>query len=74
MAVFGVLAQRAPSASPWAMVWGVLLGSMLWWLLLAALVGHVRERFDDRWQRAVNLCSAALLAGFALWQLSQLLS
>jgi threonine/homoserine/homoserine lactone efflux protein len=73
MAVFGVLAELAPSASPWAMVWGVLVGSMLWWLLLAGVVGSVRERFDERWQRGVNLCSAMLLAGFALWQLSQLI-
>lgn len=68
MAVFGVLAERTQSASPWAMVGGVLVGSMLWWLLLAAVVGQVRERFDERWQRGVNLSSATLLAGFALWQ------
>ena len=70
VAVFGALAGRvAAPSSPWAMVAGVLVGSMLWWLLLAAIVGLLRERFDARWLRAVNLCSAALLAGFALWQL-----
>jgi len=70
MAVFGTLAGRAPAASPWAMVSGVLVGSVLWWILLSTLVGAVRERFDARWQRTVNLASAALLAGFALWQLA----
>ena len=30
MAVFGALAGRAPAASPWAMVSGVLVGSALW--------------------------------------------
>jgi threonine/homoserine/homoserine lactone efflux protein len=73
MAVFGALAGRAPAASPWAMVSGVLVGSALWWLILAGIVGLLRDRFDERWQRAVNLLSAALLAGLALWQLLQLL-
>jgi threonine/homoserine/homoserine lactone efflux protein len=73
LAIFGALAGRVAVASPWAMVSGVLVGSALWWLVLSTLVGLVRERFDERWQRAVNRCSALLLAGFALWQLSQLL-
>ena len=72
MAVFGALAGRAPAASPWAMVTGVLVGSALWWLILAAGVGWLRERFDARWQRAVNLASATLLGGLGLWQLGQL--
>ncbi|MFO1337191.1 MAG: LysE family transporter [Burkholderiaceae bacterium] len=74
MAVFGALAGRAPAASPWAMVAGVLVGSALWWLVLATGVGWLRDRFDERWQRAVNRCSAALLAGLGLWQLGQLIN
>lgn len=73
MAVFGALAGRAPSASPWMMVAGVLTGSALWWLILSTGVGWLRDRFDERWQRAVNLCSAALLAGLGLWQLVHLI-
>lgn len=72
MAVFGALAGRAPAASPWTMVAGVLIGSALWWLLLSTVVGWLRDRFDARWQRVVNLCSAALLTGLAAWQLAQL--
>jgi threonine/homoserine/homoserine lactone efflux protein len=72
MAVFGALAGRAPAASPWAMVAGVLVGSALWWLILATGVGWLRDRFDERWQRGVNLASAALLAGLGLWQLGHL--
>ena len=56
-----------------AFVAGVFAGSALWWLLLAAAVGRLRTRFDARWQHRVNLASAALLAGFALWQLTHLL-
>ena len=74
MAVFGALAGRAPAASPWAMVTGVLLGSALWWVVLATGVGWLRDRFDARWQRAVNRGSATLLAGLGLWQLGQLLA
>lgn len=74
MAVFGALAGRAPAASPWAMVAGVLLGSALWWVILSAGVASLRERFDARWQRSINLSSAALLAGLGLWQLGQLVT
>jgi len=72
LAVFGAIAGRTTQASPWAMVSGVLVGSALWWLFLSAAVGRLRTRFDERWQHRVNLGSAALLAGFAFWQLAQL--
>jgi len=74
LAIFGALAGRLQTASPWTMVGGVLVGSALWWVILSTVVGLVRDRFDARWQRAINLCSALLLAGFALWQLTQLIA
>jgi threonine/homoserine/homoserine lactone efflux protein len=73
IAVFGALAGRMTVSLPWVMVAGVLVGSALWWLLLSAVVGHWRERFDARWRRRVNVTSACVLAGFALWQLVALL-
>lgn len=73
MAVFSALAGAAAVASPWAMVLGVLVGSALWWCVLAWGVGRLRERFDERWQRRVNTASAVLLAALGLWQLAQLL-
>jgi len=72
IAVFGALAGRSAVASPWVMVAGVAAGSALWWFILAGAVGRLRTRFDARWQQRVNLASAALLAGFALWQLAAL--
>ncbi|WP_043816569.1 LysE family transporter, partial [Rubrivivax gelatinosus] len=72
IAVFGALAGRSAVASPWVMVAGVAAGSALWWFILAGAVGRLRTRFDARWQHRVNLASAALLAGFALWQLAAL--
>ncbi|MBE7420025.1 MAG: LysE family transporter [Ideonella sp.] len=68
VAVFGALAGRLAVSSPWTMIAGVALGSALWWLLLSTAVGLLRERFDARWRRRVNLASALVLAGFALWQ------
>lgn len=69
IAVFGTLAGRSAVNAPGTMVLGVLLGSALWWLFLSTAVGRLRERFDSRWHRRVNLTSAAFLAGFAIWQL-----
>ncbi len=68
IAVFGTLGARLANGSPWTMIAGVALGSALWWLLLSALVGRLRSRFDRRAQLWVNRVSALLLAGFALWQ------
>ncbi|NRF66004.1 LysE family transporter [Aquincola sp. S2] len=73
IAVFGALAGRLAIASPWPMIAGVLIGSALWWLFLAAAVGRLRERFDRRWRRRINQGSALLLAAFALWQWGALL-
>jgi threonine/homoserine/homoserine lactone efflux protein len=73
MAIFGAMAGRAATASPALMVAGVLVGSALWWSFLSSAVGRLRERFDAHWRRRVNLVSAAVLAGFALWQWTSLL-
>jgi threonine/homoserine/homoserine lactone efflux protein len=73
IAVFGTLGARMTVSSPWTMVAGVLLGSALWWLLLSALVGRLRSRFDARAQAWVNRVSSLLLAGCALWQLGALI-
>ncbi len=72
IAVFGALAGGMAVGSPWLMIAGVLLGSALWWLLLSSAVGLARERFDRRWRRRINQVSAAVLAGFALWQFAGL--
>lgn len=74
VAIFGAMAGRAASTSPALMVAGVFTGSALWWLFLSSAVGRLRERFDARWRRRVNRVSAAVLAGFALWQWLALLA
>ena len=69
IAVFGVLAAGVQGAvSPFTMIAGVFLGSAAWWLFLASAVSATRARFDDTWRRRVNIGSALVLAGFAVWQ------
>jgi threonine/homoserine/homoserine lactone efflux protein len=72
IAVFGALSAHIAGASPWTMIVGVGVGSALWWLVLSAAVGKLRERFDARWRLRINRASALLLAAFALWQLAGL--
>lgn len=72
IAVFGALAGHSSVDAPGTMVLGVLTGSGLWWLFLSTTVSRLRERFNANWRRRVNLASASLLAGFALWQVGAL--
>jgi threonine/homoserine/homoserine lactone efflux protein len=75
IAIFGALGasgSMGAATSPWLMIAGVLAGSALWWLLLCAAVGALRQRFDARAQRRVGQASALMLAGFAVWQWAQL--
>ena len=71
IAAFGVLAAGVQSSvSPMTMIAGVFLGSTSWWLFLATVVSATRTRFDDVWRRRINIGSALVLAGFALWQVA----
>ncbi len=73
VAIFGALAaQQQAVRSPLLMVAGVLVGSALWWLLLCAAVGALRERVDAHWRRRIARGSALMLAGFAVLQLAML--
>lgn len=70
IAVFGAMSAAGTRMEPATLVLGVFLGSALWWLFLSSAVGSLRERFDARWRYRIGLVSAAVLAGFALWQLA----
>lgn len=74
VAIFGAMAGRSAVTAPATMVLGVLLGSGIWWLFLSSVVGRLRERFDWRWQRRINLGSAAVLLIFVVWQLTSILA
>ncbi len=48
------------------LVGAVMLGSLLWWVFLAALVSTSRARFTDRTVHRINRFSAMLVFGFGL--------
>ncbi|WP_342642970.1 LysE family translocator [Rhodoligotrophos ferricapiens] len=47
-----------------ALVAAVMLGSLLWWVVLSAIVSHFRERLSSRALRTVNMVSGGLIAAF----------
>ena len=48
------------------LVLGVFLGSASWWILLSAVVGLFRERFNASWMVWVNRLAGAVILGFGL--------
>ena len=62
------------SGAALTMVMGVFLGSALWWLGLSSIVSMVRHKLGARVLQGINKLSGALLLGFAVFQLSTLLS
>ena len=53
------------------LVGGIFLGSLIWWAILSAGVGMVREKFDAGKMRMINFISGLLLTTFgvyALWE------
>jgi threonine/homoserine/homoserine lactone efflux protein len=62
MAVFAVLQPSGSIASSSAaMAGGVFTGSLLWWLLVTALVGAARHVLGPRTRQAIDRLSGALL-------------
>ncbi len=57
----GLLVADARAGDAGLMVLGVFGGSMLWWVLLTAVVERLRPRLDDRLLRWVNLSAGGLL-------------
>lgn len=51
------------------LVFGVFLGSALWWLLLSLLVGLLREMISVRTMRLINTISSLVLAAFGIYSL-----
>ncbi|CAN7511597.1 LysE/ArgO family amino acid transporter [Variovorax paradoxus] len=67
-------ASSSGSGAAVTMVAGVFLGSAMWWLGLSTVVSMVRHRLGARVLQSINRLSGALLLGFAVFQLSALLS
>jgi putative LysE/RhtB family amino acid efflux pump len=60
---FGI--ERAGESEIVALVLGVFLGSLGWWIILAGAVSRLRARIDADATRLINRGAAALLAIFA---------
>jgi threonine/homoserine/homoserine lactone efflux protein len=61
---------RLGEPRPWPLtlfvVLGIFTGSMLWWIVLALISGHFRDRFDDAAVVRMNRLAAIAIAGFGL--------
>jgi threonine/homoserine/homoserine lactone efflux protein len=61
-----------PTAAP-ALVFGVYLGSALWWLILTGGIAIARRRLPNHLLRSVNVLSGLALLAFGLLALTSLL-
>jgi len=68
----GLGASHAPADAS-LLVLGVLVGSALWWLLLASGMSLLRSRLDYRWLGWINRISGAIIVAFGLFALASLL-
>ena len=61
---------RLAQSRPWTMtlfvVLGIFCGSMLWWIVLALISGHFRDRFNDRAVIWMNRIAAVAIGGFGV--------
>jgi len=49
-----------------ALVAGIFVGAMLWWILLAAITAHFRDRFNHRIMLWMNRLSGLAMGGFGV--------
>lgn len=66
----GLAAEGKDFVAASLLVLGVFVGSLLWWLLLAAGVGWLRGRLTPAILRGINRISGVLVAGFGFWALA----
>jgi threonine/homoserine/homoserine lactone efflux protein len=62
----GIGSTRGNYASIAALVFGVFIGSILWWAILSGFVGALRDRFKTQNWQWVNKISGILITGFGL--------
>jgi len=54
------------------LVFGVFIGSALWWLSLSGGVGILRLQFRSKWMQAINWLSGGFIFAFGLYVLTML--
>lgn len=50
-----------------AMVLGILLGSMSWWLILGGVILKIKHKLPDTWIHRIKYLSALILTGFGIF-------
>ncbi|WP_127491165.1 LysE family translocator [Paenibacillus glycanilyticus] len=60
---------QATTGDSLLLVLGIFLGSVLWWLLLAGLVGIIRTALSAKAMRWINVLSGIVLLVFGVWSL-----
>jgi threonine/homoserine/homoserine lactone efflux protein len=53
-----------------ALVTGVAVGSVLWWLTLNTIIARIRHFFAPRTLQHLNIAAGAIIGGFAFYELS----
>jgi len=63
-------ALRLGESRPWTLtlflVLGIFCGSMIWWIVLAIVSGHFRDRFNDKAVVWMNRIAAVAIGGFGI--------
>lgn len=52
-----------------SLVLGVLLGSILWWMMLTAAIARMRHLFSARTVHRLNVFAGVIIAGFGVYEL-----
>ncbi len=50
-----------------AMVLGIFLGSMTWWLILGGVILKIKHKLPETWIHRIKYLSAVILAGFGIF-------
>lgn len=70
----GLVHKGANYFSAFLLVFGVFLGSVLWWIILSGVIGFFRKNFKTRSLRWVNIISGSIILVFGFLTLFFLLS
>jgi len=65
----GLAGTSGSYVSAGVLVFGVFMGSALWWLMLSSGVGACRSLLNQQGLQWVNRISGAIILGFGLWAL-----
>ncbi|RIX49989.1 LysE family translocator [Paenibacillus nanensis] len=74
IAIFAGMGAGWAGQSPLLLVVGVFAGSAVWWLLLAYLVGWLRERLNAKLMRSIQIGAGLVLFGFGAYSLLNVIS